>query len=139
MDVDCSSCGARNHFDQPYAYHAGHADQGFLYNDAGTRTLVWSSYDAAWEAVAGRVHPWTLGAKDWARVEALLQPAPDGGRWRAANPPRCLRCGAPIGRGMGEHEISYLVYADSVILDDGPSGRTFAAILVMAPGQPNGR
>ena len=45
--MPCRYCGKENLFDQPYYYHAGFADQGFLYNDAGTLTLVWSVSDPA--------------------------------------------------------------------------------------------
>lgn len=129
MIVPCYACGHSNEFEQPYAYHAGHGNQGFLYNEAGDRTLVWSSFDPAWESLAGAVHPWTLGLEAWARVEAALHPAPSGGRWRAANPPRCLACRAAIGRGMGDGAISYYVYPRSVLLDDPQAPLKFRSVL----------
>ena len=127
--VRCPSCNHANEFDQPYAYHAGFGNQGFLYNDAGTLTLVWSSFDAAYETIVGQRHPWTLGPKLRAILEASLVPAPTGGSWRFANPPRCVSCGAPIGKPMCESNIYYLVYPGSVILDEGPSQRAFAKVL----------
>ena len=42
--VPCTHCGASNVFNQPYAYHAGFGDQGFLYSESGTCTLVWNSH-----------------------------------------------------------------------------------------------
>jgi hypothetical protein len=129
MDVTCKACGHVNAFAQPYPYHAGHANQGFLYNDDGNRTLVWSSFDPAWEALAGRLHPWTLGPESWARIEAVLAPAPGGGRWRAVNPPRCAGCSQPLGAPIGSGGISYLEYPGSVVLDDGPAARSFQECL----------
>jgi len=45
MVIKYNSCGYENGFVQPYPYHAGFGNQGFLYNDAGNMTLVWSIYD----------------------------------------------------------------------------------------------
>jgi hypothetical protein len=118
MIVTCPSCGHQNSFEQPYPYHAGFSNQGFLYNDAGDRTLVWSSYDSAWENLVGRVHPWALDEKEWSRVEAALVPLNDGSRWRASNRPRCTACNEPIGKSIGDAEIHYLVYPGSLLLDD---------------------
>jgi len=42
-----SDCGFDNSFDQPYPFHAGFSNAGFLYNEAGNLTLVWSSFDPA--------------------------------------------------------------------------------------------
>jgi hypothetical protein len=115
--VKCSGCGYENVFNQPYAYHAGFSDQGFLYNDEGHLTLVWSWFDPAFEALVGRQNPWMLGPNDRRRFEDALIPAPTGGRWRFSNPPRCLRCGGAIGSAMGTN-VMYLVYDGSIITDD---------------------
>ena len=125
MIVRCSACNHANAFAQPHAYHAGFANQGFLYSDAGTSTLVWSSFDPAYEAIVGQVHPWTLPPTTWARLEAALLPAPDGGPWRASNPPRCLSCGEPIGQPIETGELYYLIYPGSVLTDDSPGVRDF--------------
>jgi len=63
VQLRCATCGHCNEFDQPYAYHAGFGDQGFLYNDAGDCTLVWNINDPAYEAVLTRYapeQPWEL-------------------------------------------------------------------------------
>jgi len=127
--LTCPKCQLGNVFQQPYAYHAGHGDQGFLYSDSGHLTLVWSSFDPAWEALVGQQHPWALGPDYQAVVEEALLPAPDGGRWRFRNPPRCRDCGEPIERSIGEGGISYVVYPNSVILDEGPTERRFTQVL----------
>src|ERR1022692_4482532 len=99
--VSCGGCGHENVFNQPYAYHAGFSDQGFLYDDSGHLTLVWSCFDPAFEALVGPQNPWALGRDDRRRLEEALLPAPSGGRWRFSNPPRCLRCSESIGDPMG--------------------------------------
>jgi hypothetical protein len=53
MNVTCPSCSHVMTFDQPNRFHAGFANQGFLYSDSGRLTLVWSSFDPAWEAPCG--------------------------------------------------------------------------------------
>jgi hypothetical protein len=116
MNVICKACGSSNEFEQPYAYHAGFANQGFLYNEAGTSTLVWSSFDPTYEKLIGQSHPWALTADQRAVLEEALSPAPSGGKWSFTNPPRCRSCGAPIGEPITS-VISYLVYSGSMVLD----------------------
>src|SRR5215469_2601785 len=40
--MKCAKCCRDNVFDQPYAYHSGFGEQGFVYSDSGHFTLVWS-------------------------------------------------------------------------------------------------
>jgi hypothetical protein len=119
IEVPCAACHLVNIFKQPYAYHAGFGNQGFLYNDSGTLTLTWSSYDPAYEAIVGKKHPWMLADADRAKLEEMLLPAPDGGRWRFSNPPRCRFCGHPIGDPIGRN-IYYLLYDGSIDADCPP-------------------
>ena len=63
-----------------------------------------------------------------AAFEARLLEAPAGGRWRFANPARCVHCGAKI-LGPMTKTPSYLVYEGSVVLDDWRNGRGIAAVL----------
>ena len=114
--VPCRSCRLVNVFKQPYQYHAGFGNQGFLYNDAGTLTLVWSSYDAAYDAIVGHRHPWALTTELQHKLEARLLPAPTGGSWRFSNPPRCRFCGHAIGEPIGTN-IYYLFYDGSIDAD----------------------
>ena len=128
MDIACKACGVVTTFEQPYAYHAGFANQGFLYNEAGTLTLVWSSFDPAYEQIVGNRHPWDLTEEQRKNVEHQLAPAPSGGRWLFANPARCPSCAAQISEPIAE-TIYYLVYPGSVVLDEGPEQRSFSAAL----------
>jgi len=129
MEVICSECGSRNDFPQPHAYHAGFGNQGFLYNDAGTSTLVWSSFDPAYEAQVGKCHPWALTPSQRSTVEDALAPSPDGGNWRFENPARCLSCGAAIGQSIASGNIYYYVYPGSLKLDvDGTEGQLRSAL-----------
>ena len=52
--ITCASCGHENGFARPYPFHAGFSNQGFLYNDDGNLTLVWSSFEPAYEAWVGK-------------------------------------------------------------------------------------
>jgi hypothetical protein len=129
MEVPCSACGRRIEFAQPYAYHAGFGDSGFLYDEAGTCTLVWSSYDPAYENLVGKCHPWMLSAEQRTLVEEALGPALSGGRWLFANPPRCTFCGRPIGDPIITGNIYYFVYPGSVLLDGKTAVATFRSAL----------
>ncbi|HKB91972.1 MAG TPA: hypothetical protein VKC60_15760 [Opitutaceae bacterium] len=116
--VRCSGCRKETTFDQPYAYHAGFSDQGFLYNDAGNLTLVFGAYDPKFASVFGNYIPWTKEDKaKKIEFEASLPPAPTGGRWRFANPARCPHCGATLSGPITEC-ISYLIYPGSIIVSD---------------------
>ena len=115
--LKCASCARANVFDQPYLYHAGFSDQGFLYNDAGNRTLTWSCYDPAYAALVGGKSPWSLTLAEKQKVEEALLPAPKGGRLRFSNLARCLHCGAAISDSI-ERCIYYLLYDGSIQTQD---------------------
>jgi hypothetical protein len=117
--IECRRCGQVHSFDQPYPYHAGFADQGFLYNDAGNLTLVRSCFHPACEAVVGRWNPWCLTANQQQSLEARLLSAPVGGSFRFGNPARCIHCGSPIS-GPVTDSIHYLVYPNSLVAGHGP-------------------
>ena len=119
IQVPCTACRLVNVFKQPYQYHAGFGNQGFLYNDAGTLTLVWSSFDPAYVAIVGERHPWTLATPLQQKLEERLLPAPVGGCWRFSNPPRCRFCGHAIGAPIGDN-IYYLFYDGSIDADCAP-------------------
>jgi hypothetical protein len=132
MNIKCSACGADHSFDQPYAYHAGFGNTGFLYSDSGLLVLTWSSFDPAYERVVGKVHPWGLSPAQRSELETRLTPAPDGGRWRFENPARCSRCGTPIS-GSILTTIYYVVPEGSIDLDGNEETKrfTFANVLAM--------
>jgi hypothetical protein len=125
--ISCRGCGAQVGFDQPFPYHAGFGDQGFLYNEAGNRTLVWSAYDQAYTAIVGHKNPWMLDPTERVRLEERLLPAPDGGQWLFANLPRCPGCRAPIGESILK-TIYYFDYPGSVHTDN-PGQGWLAAVL----------
>jgi hypothetical protein len=113
--VRCDSCGVETTFDQPYVFHAGLGNVGFLYDDAGTSTLVWSTFDAAYVDLVGPCHPWALSESAQQVLEAALAPTPTGGRWRFGNPARCPSCGQRV-RGPMTQDIHYLVFPGSPVL-----------------------
>ena len=129
LTINCSSCGHKNDFEQPYAFHAGFGNQGFLYNDAGNLTLVWSSFDPAYEAIVGKRHPWTLTTEQQTILEGALREAPFGGRWRFANPARCLECAKPISGPITE-TVYYLRYPSSVDADSNSAERCLKKFLL---------
>jgi len=117
--VSCKHCGEVTNLEQPHPYHAGFGNEGFLYDDAGTCTLVWSSFDPDYTQLIGQKHPWTLTSEEQRKVEEALAAAPNGGRWRFSNPPRCASCGKPIGRPITE-DIYYLLFPGSCEFDRPP-------------------
>jgi len=133
VTINCPSCGRPNDFEQPYPFHAGFGNQGFLYNDAGNLTLVWSSFDPAYEAIVGKRHPWTLTPGQQSLLEGALRDAPSGGRWRFANPARCRNCAGAISGGMTE-TIYYLRYPDSLDAESNPGEHRLKDFL--APSSP---
>jgi hypothetical protein len=116
LTLKCKHCGIELVFDQPYIYHAGFAEQGFLYNDAGTLTLVWGSLDPLLEKIYPRQTAWALSPCNRRHFEKMLPPAPDGGHWRFRNPARCTFCGKPISRPM-LRSVHYLIYPGSINTD----------------------
>jgi hypothetical protein len=118
LSIKCKHCGKDTLFGQPYPYHAGFTDQGFLYNDAGTLTFVWSILDPTLDKLFPGQPTWTLSLlKRW-RFEKMLLPAPDGGHWRFRNPARCIHCAKPISKPM-LRSTHYLIYPGSLITDQG--------------------
>jgi hypothetical protein len=115
ISIKCSQCGHENVFNQPFQYHAGFANQGFLYNEKGNRTLVWSSFDPDYESIVGECHPWALTKEQQQKIEAILA-SDNGGRWLFENPARCKKCEAIISEPMMKN-ITYLVYDESIHLD----------------------
>ena len=128
MVIRCRHCGFENPFEQPYAFHAGFSNQGFLYNEAGNLTLVWSSFDPAYEALVGKKHPWTLDIGDRSRLESALLPSPHGDRWLFSNPARCGHCREAIAGSILE-DIHYVQYPGSVDVDRIPGQGTFSSVL----------
>ena len=118
LTIVCDHCGKNNIFDQPYPYHAGFADQGFLYNDAGTLTLIWSILDPVIDAMFPGHALWVHSLSNRWRFEKMLLLAPDGGRWRFRNPARCIHCAKPISKPMLRSN-SYLIYHGSIVTDHG--------------------
>jgi len=116
FSIECKHCGKKNIFDQPYPYHAGFADQGFLYNDAGNLTLVWGVLDPVLEEIFPGQTLWTMSLLNRWRFEKMLLPAPFGGRWRFRNPARCIQCSKPISSPMLRSN-HYLVYPGSIKTD----------------------
>lgn len=128
ISIYCKSCGHENTFDQPYPYHAGFGDQGFLYNDSGNLTLVWSAFDPAYMPFAPGRNPPGLSPEQQQNLENALREAPTGGKWRFSNPARCAKCANAISGPITE-TIYYLVYPNSINTDGSPGALTLAKLL----------
>src|SRR5690349_19852551 len=111
--LKCKACGRDNVFDQPYPYHAGFGDQGFLYSDSGHYTLTWSWYDPVISRFFPEGSRWDRDTELRRRFERALHSAPDGGGWRSENPARCIHCSAPVAGSMLE-TIYYFLYPGSI-------------------------
>jgi hypothetical protein len=129
MVVKCNSCGYEKEFAQPYPYHAGFGSQGFLYNDAGNLTLVWSLYDGDYADLVGMKDVTRLTPDERLAFESALLPAPSGGRFRFDNPARCKQCGFEISGPMSD-TIYYLVFDGSVVTDAAQDAIGFKFALV---------
>ena len=132
ITIDCTSCGHKSEFDQPYPIHAGFSNQGFLYNDEGNLTLIWSSFDPAYEAIVGKQHPWMLAVEDQRSLEAALRPAPSGGNWRFTNSARCVKCAKAIS-GPITQTIYYVLYPGSIKTERRAEGLCLAEFLFPSP------
>ncbi len=114
--VTCKDCGHANTFAQPYPYHAGFGDQGFLYNEAGNCTLTWSVYDPFFRSHFDmRLWP----PRDKAKMRALeeaLPLSPKGDRWSFSAVARCGACRKEL-LGSMETTVHYLRFPDSVELE----------------------
>jgi len=122
LSVACKHCGQVNGFDQPYAIHAGFNHEGFLYNDSGTLTLVWSIFDPVFGSdrlLLPERRPWARSSVNCQYFEDRLLPAPDGSNWRFRNPARCIHCGKPISESI-LNSTFYLIYPGSIITNQGP-------------------
>lgn len=96
MDICCPVCNVSFHIDQPYQYHAGFGNQGFLYCDSCPNLVVFGSYDPEYVKIIQSKHPWTLNEAEKERVESRLRHCSCGGRFRFTAAPRCPLCNAPI-------------------------------------------
>jgi hypothetical protein len=130
--LSCPGCANRFAFDLPTTNHARLKELAFLYNEAGTSTLVWAATDPASRELCGNQKPWTLSSDRQAALEARLKPAPAGGAWRFANPARCPRCGDAISPPMTGSELC-LVYDGSLLLQHWISGPSLRMALKPHP------
>ena len=63
MDLACPHCRETTVLEQPYPYHAGFGNQGYLYCDACPAVVIFSSFDwPTWALVAIVSLPFQLAA-----------------------------------------------------------------------------
>jgi len=127
--VKCARCDGVNLFNQPYPYHAGFGNQGFLYNKSGNATLTWSSFDPDYVALVGSKHPWALRQEERTQIEDELLPSPDGTPWGFDFPGRCAHCNNPLVEPITK-AISYYVYDTHVDVDmDSKPSATLGSVM----------
>ncbi len=131
----CPGCGKRLVFQDPSGEHSRYVDYGFLYNDAGTLTLLWKTIDPTFEVMFGEQKPWDLSLEQQAAFEARLKPAPGGGRWRFANYPRCPHCREAIARPMTKSDLC-LIYEGSLVLKEPGTGHGLSQALIEGAATP---
>ena len=131
----CPGCGKRLVFADGSGEHSRVVSEGFLYNDAGTSTLVWTALDPSYKALLGQQNPWELSSEQQAAFEARLKPAPAGGSWRFANYPRCPHCRAAVGLPMAKSDLC-LVYEGSLVLKRPAEGQGLDRALTEGAASP---
>lgn len=136
MKMNCKHCQKELEFDQPYPIHAGFSNEGFLYDDAGSLTLVWSSYDPAYQEIVGSKQPGDLSREEQQKFESALWPAPSGGNWSFRNSLRCKSCHEPVSGPITE-TIYYYRYSSN--LDTSSESSHVTLSQVAKRGQPNQR
>ena len=113
LKVKCKHCEYVNVFEQPYPYHAGFSNLGFLYNESGNLTFIWSTFDPFFTENFPGKHPWTLNNEEKRKFEELLIPSPHGDKWLFKNSAKCTKCSETLGESI-EDNIYFLVYPESV-------------------------
>ena len=128
MKLNCKHCKKELEFDQPYPIHAGFSDEGFLYDDAGNLTLVWSSYDPIYQEIVGSKQPWDLNKGEQEKFESTLWPSPSGGKWSFKNSLRCRFCHEPVSGPITE-TIYYYRYSRNLDTSSESSHITLSQIV----------
>ncbi len=116
MVLNCPSCKKEIELQQKYFYHAGFSNQWFLYCDKDSSTLEFGSYNPNYERIVGSKHPWSLTAKEKAKLEKHLAPCKCGGRFRFNAPPLCPFCKSSLASLLPDDihfiEIGEIIDAD---------------------------
>ena len=108
MDLQCPHCKRTLRLAQPYPYHAGFGDQGFLYCESDPTIVTFGAYGHPYRQLVGAVLPWDLDADQRRRVEEALLPCPCGGRFTFRAEPRCPSCGASLRNAL-PGDIYYVI------------------------------
>lgn len=96
MILFCPNCKSRFEIDQPYPYHAGFSNVGFLYCECCPAMVTFHTYDKHYTGIVGDKHPWDLNEVERRKIEESLKPCPNGGRFRFNAYPRCPVCNEPM-------------------------------------------
>lgn len=113
--VFCPQCGFDNVFKSSQVYSASSLNCIFLYNEKGTRALIWSRYDPDYGKLVSNPICGLPTPEEQRRIEDSLNPdSTGGGRWLFSNPARCQKCGGPIAGPIGLTDVC-LEYEGSLL------------------------
>ncbi len=113
MVLSCPKCRSEMVLTQPYPYHAGFGDEGFLYCEDCPAVLTFSSFDPAYVDLVREVHPWMLDTAQQSKVENGLKRCRCGSKFLFRSKPRCPSCGAPL-RGSLPEDVHYLILGERI-------------------------
>ena len=113
MTLTCPGCHKVLRLRQPYPYHAGFGEEGFLYCDRDATVLTFSEFDRGFQRIIPNKVPWGLTPEDRSRVEQSLKSCPCGGRFLFKNSAKCPHCGTVLRRGITK-DIYYIVLGKSL-------------------------
>ncbi len=79
-----------------------------MYCDQDETVLTWDTANPCYRTVVTK-HPWMLDAVERARVEKVVAPCPNGGRFAFDNPPLCPNCYGSIALLVPDREYFIVV------------------------------
>lgn len=119
MDYICPHCKKKITLLSSQPYHSGFANQGYLYCDKCSNTLVFNSFDSKYGSLIKEKHPWTLTDNEQGIVENNLVNCSCGGKFTFSAKPRCPSCLEEIPditplKGTEKRSISYVILGNLV-------------------------
>ncbi len=123
MNYICSHCKKAIIIKQPFPYHSGFSDQGYLYCNRCPNILVFSIYDEFYTKLCNEKQPWGLMLEEQKFVEDNLYPCPCGCSFKFSAKPRCPHCLKEIPEitplsGAETRSIYYVIVGDLINGED---------------------
>lgn len=123
MEYACPYCRNAVVLKQPFPYHSGFSDQGYLYCDRCPNVVLFSIYDKFYTELCYEKAPWGLSLEQEQLVEENLCPCPCGGSFKFSAKPRCPHCLKEIPEitplsGTEKRSIYYVIIGDLINGED---------------------